>query len=129
MFPSSLGCPHCGATVTLLPANEVETLDPNALGRGADPDEEEGEEPDAWARRAIWVGIALGILLILEAFFPLLGLAAALEATEIPKAFYGPVRGLIFLIGVYAISKGMLSLVNWSSGWRVYRKYRIKTRR
>ncbi len=130
VFPSSLGCPHCGASVVLLPANEVETLDPNALRRAANStDDDEGEEPDLWAKRAIYFGMSLGGLLMIEAFFPSLGLAGLLEAIELPKPLFMVTRAFFFLVGAWAITKGMISRANWTSGYRFYRNYRVKPHR
>lgn len=78
-----------------------------------------------WAKRAIWVGIALGGFLIAMSFWPDLGLTGVFEAMALPKMYQPWVRATIFLVGAYANIRGILSLANWTSGYRMYRKLRI----
>ncbi len=112
-------------SVLLLPANETEA---HPTKRNLTPDpyaEDGGVEPDVWSKRAIYFGMAIGVLLIAEAFWPVLGLGGLMVSIDLPASLAILVRALVFLVGAYTILRGTISLANWYSGFRVYRNWKI----
>lgn len=125
-FPTTVYCIHCNSGVRLVPANEVE-VEPgqNQPRLPAPTDQEEAYEPDVWSKRAVYVGMAIGLILIVEALWPVLGLAGLFEAISLHESLKMIARGFLFLVGSFTILRGMVSLANWTSGFRFYRRFKL----
>ncbi len=70
--------------------------------------------------------MVIGLTLILEALWPVLGLAGLFDAIALPEPLRMIPWGFLFLVGSYTILRGMVSLASWASGFRFYRKFKLK---
>lgn len=140
VVPANLACPRCGEAVQFIADPHHETFSsltgaaamavpvPPAglVGQGGSAASRLGRHPDEGARWAVVFGLLVCVALFVSCIWFSGFIHQLLQAGEMDQVLiFQAVRVLLLIISAWGIFKGVDSLVNWSSGFRVYRKMRF----